>query len=176
MGDAERSRSALLCAGLAVSLLAMLPAGLSAGGTGEEAQDGLELNDVWARETVAGAPNSAAYLEIHNHSANDDRLTGGSTPFADVVEVHDQQMDNGVMRMVHLPDGLEVPAGETVVLQPQSYHLMIIGLGEVLEAGATVPLVLEFEHAGEIEATAEIRPLRESEPEHEDHDMEEMAE
>ena len=166
--------AALRTSVLVLAILATLPIGLSAAGGGEEARDGLELTDVWARETVASASNSAAYLEIHNHSGSDDRLIGGSTPVADVVEVHDHRMDDGVMRMMHLSDGLEVPAGETVVLQPQGYHLMIIGLDEQLRAGETVPLALTFENAGEISVTAEIRPLRESNPEHEDRGMEDV--
>lgn len=52
--------------------------------------------------------------------------------------------------MVHLEDGLEIPAGETVVLEPKSLHIMLIGLNESLMPGASFDLTLTFEHAGEV--------------------------
>ena len=46
-------------------------------------------------------------------------------------------------------DAIEIDPGAPVVLQPGGLHLMVIGLGEPLAEGATLPLTLTFERNGE---------------------------
>jgi copper(I)-binding protein len=55
-----------------------------------------------------------------------------------------------VMRMTSLSDGLEIPAGESIVLEPQGMHLMLVNLNHDLRPGDTYQVTLTFEHAGEI--------------------------
>jgi len=54
-------------------------------------------------------------------------------------------------------DRLEIPAGETVSLEPGGYHIMLLDLASPLEEGSTVELTLTFENAGELVVTAEVR-------------------
>ncbi|MFV0524818.1 MAG: copper chaperone PCu(A)C [Acidimicrobiales bacterium] len=51
------------------------------------------------------------------------------------------------MTMQELPDGLELPAGEPVVLEPGGYHVMLMGLVEPLQAGSELEITLEFAEA-----------------------------
>ncbi len=61
--------------------------------------------------------------------ASADTLVSVSTPAAERGEIHDMTMtDDGVMKMRHLADGLEIPAGGTVELKPGGMHLMFLGL------------------------------------------------
>jgi len=48
------------------------------------------------------------------------------------------------MRMRALPDGLPLPAGQRVDLQPGGYHLMLMDLKSPLAAGSKVPVTLRF--------------------------------
>ncbi|MCO5317738.1 MAG: copper chaperone PCu(A)C [Microthrixaceae bacterium] len=66
--------------------------------------------------------------------------------------------DHGSGMMTMQPvESIEVPAGETVALEPGGYHVMLIGLVEDLEVGDTVEVTLEFE-SGETQAvTAEVK-------------------
>jgi periplasmic copper chaperone A len=41
---------------------------------------------------------------------------------------HEMKVENGVMQMREVADGLPIPAGGSVVLKPGSYHVMLIGL------------------------------------------------
>jgi copper(I)-binding protein len=59
--------------------------------------------------------------------------------------------------MVHLPDGLEIPAREEVILKPGSYHVMLIGLTGELNVGDRFPVVLTFEKSGTMTVEAEVR-------------------
>jgi copper(I)-binding protein len=53
-------------------------------------------------------------------------------------------MQNGVMTMRPVQGGLEIKPGQTVVLKPESLHLMLIGFEQSLVKGehvkATTPL------------------------------------
>ena len=109
----------------------------------------LTIDKAWARATPKGADAGAGYLIIHNTGATADRLTGGSADFA-TVEIHEMKMDNNVMQMRELKDGLAIPAHGEVRLAPGGYHVMFTHLTKPLEKGATVTVTLTFEHAGKV--------------------------
>lgn len=91
-----------------------------------------------------------AYLSIANHGAADDRLLSVSVPMGREVQLHEMAIKDGVMTMRPLPDGLPIPAGATVLLEPSGNHLMIVGLTEPLEQGQAYDLTLRFEGAGDV--------------------------
>ncbi len=101
----------------------------------------------------------AFYVTITNNGDDADRLVNVETDMADVVEVHDVEMDDGVMQMVPLHDGLEIGAGEEIVFEPGGYHVMLIGITESLLDGEDFPATLHFENAGEVEITVPIHAL-----------------
>ncbi|MBU7579910.1 MAG: copper chaperone PCu(A)C [Porphyrobacter sp.] len=112
----------------------------------------------WSRETAEGQNAGGAFMTIANTGTAADRLTGGSSPVAGRVEIHTVTMENDVMRMRQLEDGLEVPAGGEVTLKPGSFHVMLMDLKQPLKAGDKVPLTLTFKGAGPIETELEVRP------------------
>lgn len=104
----------------------------------------------------ADTGTGAAYLTITNNSDEADRLIGASSDAAQVVEIHDMEAVDEVMSMIHLEDGLEIPAGESVVLEPMSLHVMLIGLNHSLVPGETFEITLTFENAGDVTVTAVV--------------------
>ena len=76
----------------------------------------LEIAGPFARATLPNAPVGAAYLTITNTGSTDDRLVSASTPVAGVTQLHEMKMVNDVMKMAELPDGIPIPAGQTVTL------------------------------------------------------------
>lgn len=111
---------------------------------------GLSIDHPWARTSAPGAP-SAGFLTIHNGSDQDETLLAVSGDFAKRLEVHQSFMADGVMKMEEQKQGVLIPAGETVVFEPGSYHLMFMGLGKNFEKGEVYSVTLTFEHAGEVE-------------------------
>jgi copper(I)-binding protein len=107
-------------------------------------------------ETTHAGRNSV-YLTIRNNGTTPDTLIGGSTPVAQTVQVHTMEMRGGILTMANLPDGLEIPAGETVVLEPGAYHLMLIDLKQDIVAGSTLDLTLTFQHAGDVTVTVPVQ-------------------
>ena len=88
----------------------------------------IEIGNPWARATPKGAPVGGAYMIITNKGAEADRLISVASPAASQIEVHQMSMDNGVMSMRPVPGGLEIKPGQTVVLNPESFHLMLMVL------------------------------------------------
>jgi copper(I)-binding protein len=118
------------------------------------AQTAPKVEDAWARPTVAGQAGGGGFLKIT--SATSDRLVSASAPVSKTVELHTMQMDGDVMRMREIP-AIEIPAGRTVELKPGGLHVMFIGLTQTLDSGASFPLTLRFEKAGEVKVEVQVR-------------------
>jgi copper(I)-binding protein len=80
-------------------------------------------------------------------ASRDDRLVAVSSPVAGDGQIHEMKVANGMMSMAELPDGLPLPAGEAVALQPGGNHIMLMALKQPLAEGEMVSLTLTFEHA-----------------------------
>jgi copper(I)-binding protein len=142
---------------LKLLLVALLLLGVVACSSAEEGK--LEVLDAWGRTSPMVAQNGAFYMQIANNTDTDDKLLSAATEACDVVELHEMYMkENDVMGMRPVPDGyIALPAGETVELKAGGLHVMCIGKTADFNAGDTYPLTLQFENAGDMEVTVEIR-------------------
>lgn len=123
---------------------------LVAAAPAQQAQTGALLVDhAWSRPTAPGMPMGVAYLSITNRGTVADELIGASTPAAGSVEMHETSIVDGMARMRPIPQ-IAIPPGATVKVEPGGIHLMLVDLKAALERGKTVPLVLEFRHAGKV--------------------------
>lgn len=114
------------------------------------AQDAISIHDAYAR-FMPGGMAGAAFMEIRNDGAEADRLVDVRSPIAKRVELHTHVAGNdGVMQMIHVPDGFEIPAEGSHRLARGGDHVMFMGLLERPQDGQTIPLTLVFERAGEI--------------------------
>jgi copper(I)-binding protein len=111
----------------------------------------IQIEQPWARATPKGATIGAGYMKIVNTGGEPDRLIGGTVPFARKFEVHSMTMEQGVMKMREVKDGLEIKPGETVELKPGGYHVMFVDLKEPLKQGEDVSVTLKFAKAGTVE-------------------------
>jgi copper(I)-binding protein len=116
----------------------------------------LVISQAWARATPKGAKVGGGYLTIQNQGSAPDRLTGGSSDVAGSVQVHEMSMQNGVMKMRPVENGLAIDPGKTVKLAPGGYHLMMMDLKAPLKRGEKVPVTLDFEKAGKVTVTFDV--------------------
>jgi copper(I)-binding protein len=116
----------------------------------------VSVDNAWGRTSPSLAANAAFYMVIDGGS-DADELVSADAAACGLTELHVSVMTDGVMSMQHLPDGIDVPAGETVVLEPGSFHVMCIDRQQEFVAGTSVPLTLEFAGAGTMEVAVEIR-------------------
>lgn len=117
----------------------------------------------WARASILTNRPGAAYFTLESDKG--DRLIAIKTPVADRVMLHGTETDaNGVSRMIHI-ETLDLPPGEAVTLAPGGMHLMLMGLAAKLEQGASFPLILRFDTAGEITVDVPVLGVAASGPE-----------
>lgn len=115
------------------------------------AGDLIVVDDAYARSAGKAAKAGAAFMVIENTGDTDDRLVSASSDVSDRVELHTHDIDDaGVAKMVHVEEGFVIPAGESFLLKRGGAHVMFMGLKQPFEQGATVPVTLVFENAGEV--------------------------
>jgi copper(I)-binding protein len=120
----------------------------------------VQVQDPWIRGTVPQQKATGLFAQIT--SARGGKLVSGSSPVAGVVEIHEMSMDGNTMRMRALTNGLDLPAGQAVMLKPGGYHVMLMDLKRPLKTGETVPVSLVIESAGQretVEVQATVRAL-----------------
>jgi copper(I)-binding protein len=110
----------------------------------------LNIAHPWARATPKGATIGGGYLKITNTGTTPDRLVGGTSTVSKGFEIHQMSMENGIMKMRPLADGVEIKPGETVEFKPGGYHIMFVGLTRPLVKGEHVNATLHFEKAGTV--------------------------
>ncbi len=122
----------------------------------------LVIGHPMAFETAATAMSGGGYLSITNNGEIADRLIAVEAAFPRVM-LHTTEMKDDIARMMHI-DVVDVPAGETVVMEPGGLHVMFMGLdGDHLEAGETFPATLVFEQAGSVEVIFNVEERKNGE-------------
>lgn len=117
--------------------LVLLTAGMA------RAESSLEISSPYAFATAESAKNGAAFMTM---MAEEDTLLSVSGDVAETIEIHTMTMEGGIMQMRKLEN---LPVKGETVLEPKANHIMLIGLKEPLKQGATFPLTLHFEKAGD---------------------------
>jgi len=113
--------------------------------------EGIMVKDAYARAATPFAKTGAAFMMIMNHSDQDDRLINATAGVAKRVELHTHKdMGEGVMQMMHVPEGFTVAAGEMLMLQRGGKHVMMMGLTETFDQDKVIEITLTFEKAGEL--------------------------
>lgn len=111
----------------------------------------LKIGHPWTRATPKGADVAGGFMSINNTGETDDRLVAVSVAGVKKTEVHEMSMDNGMMKMRPLANGLVLPAGKTTVLKPGGFHVMMMGLSAPLIEGDYIKATLTFEKAGSVD-------------------------
>ncbi|MBO9548549.1 copper chaperone PCu(A)C [Pseudomonas sp.] len=118
------------------------------------------VSDAWVRASVPHQPSTGAFMTLT--ASTDSKLVGVASPVAKTVQVHEMTMNGDVMGMKEVK-AVELPAGKPVSLDPNGYHVMLMGLTQQVKEGEKVPLTLTIEDAKgakeTVEVQAEVRPL-----------------
>jgi periplasmic copper chaperone A len=101
----------------------------------------MDVTGGWVREAPPTSRVLAAYLQIINLTDTDLTITGISSPDFDSAELHRTVVEDGVARMLPVPE-LTIPAAGSVLLEPGGLHLMLFDPVRSLLQGDSVMLVL----------------------------------
>ena len=111
------------------------------------------VDDAWVRATVAGQPSTGAFMHIT--SSTDSKLVEVRSPVAKTVQIHESKMANDVMSMQPV-SSVALPAGKSVAIEPEGYHVMLIDLVGQVKAGDQVPLTLIVEDSKGVKESIEV--------------------
>ncbi len=102
-------------------------------------------------------PMTAMFGTLHNPTDSEVTVSGGSSPVAGAVELHEVvRTDSGAMQMQPKPGGFVIAPGADHTLQPGGDHVMLLGLTESLVNGSDVTVTLQTS-AGDVTLTVPVR-------------------
>lgn len=110
----------------------------------------ITISDVWSRQSPMFTDAAAGFMVIKN-GGSDDTLVSATADITPTVQIHEMKMENDVMKMAEMKDGLAIPAGATVELKPGSYHIMFVGLKTLPKEGDVFKGALTFAKAGTVD-------------------------
>lgn len=116
----------------------------------------LTITGAFTRAMLPNAQSAGGYLTIENTGTIPDTLIGAATEAARVVQLHEMKMEGDMMKMTERPEGIVIPAGETVALAPGGLHIMFLGVGTPFQEGECLEVVLEFAEAGTVPVMLEV--------------------
>ncbi len=176
------SAAAFATAALLLSACATAPTTNSAPANASRNESIIVVKDAWARPTMgqvmgnqgsmgnmgghggmhgsmsgSTGPVSAAYMTIENTGNASDRLMSATGDIAEKIEVHETKSKDGMMVMQEVKEGIEIPAGGSVLLKPGGYHIMLIGVKRELNVGDTFKLTLKFQSGKEMPVEVTVR-------------------
>lgn len=115
----------------------------------------ITISDPYARASGPLAKAGAAFFVVENSGDEDDQLIDATSDISKIAELHTHKdMGDGVMKMMHVPEGFTIPAHGKHALARGGDHVMFMGLMKPMNQGDIVTVTLTFEKAGEI--TVEI--------------------
>lgn len=129
----------------------------------------IRIEHPYSHPTPAPGVPGVGFITLTNSGKKADRLLSATSPAAERIEIHETQMQGGVMKMRALAKGVVLPADKMVVFAPGGIHLMLFGPRQPLVAGQSVPVTLKFEHAGAVEVLFVVEPREPAKPPVEDH-------
>lgn len=117
----------------------------------------LAVDMAYIRAPVPGHSMTAAFLTLHNHSADNCTLVSASSDFAKKVEFHTHKHINGMMQMRPV-ETVKVAAKTSVEFKPGGLHLMLFGV----QSGAenTAKITLGTDNCGQITFSAPITSIK----------------
>ena len=102
-----------------------------------------------------GTSSLAGYLVIKNTGSTDDQLISASADFAGMVMLHKSAVDSNNVATMQEVQSIDIPAGQTVTLQPGGFHIMFMNLKSIPQVGTKIALTLVFQKAGTITVQAD---------------------
>lgn len=142
--------------GIAACVLAvlLLAVALVSGGVARSASAPPQVIGAWVKLPVVPGRPAAGYLTVSG-AGQDDRLLSVASPKTQRIELHRTSQSGGVMRM-EKQESFAVPARGSLAFAPRGNHLMLFGLDPGVKPGATLPLTLRFERAGNLTVQAMV--------------------
>ncbi|MFO7581260.1 copper chaperone PCu(A)C [Guyparkeria sp.] len=128
---------------------------LASAGAAQAAE--LDVQSPWVALAPPGAHATAAFMKLHNPGDEAIDVVSADADGFKKVELHLSVNEDGMHRMIE-QERITVPAGETVLLAPGGYHVMLIGPERSLDEGEVVAIELGLGDGDRITVEAPVTP------------------
>ena len=125
---------------------------IGCGGGHTHSGEGIEISNARINPPLPGQTTGVAFMRLDNFG-EDDRLLSVSSPVSGRIELHTHLNDDGIIKMRRV-EGIALPHGEAVELQPGGFHIMLFETSAAL--GDDAVLTLDFEKAEDLTVVAPI--------------------
>ena len=98
-------------------------------------------------------------MKIVNTGNQTDYLSLVTVDFDKIAEIHEMKIENDVIKMRKIKDGLEIPAKDFTELKHKGYHIMFMNLLKPMIMGETHEGTLYFEKTGNVKVIFNIEKM-----------------
>jgi periplasmic copper chaperone A len=110
--------------------------------------NGLQISDFWIKPPIGNHKMTSGYLTIENTNNIDERLVSLTSKISKKTQLHDMVVQNDIMIMKNLLDGVVIKANSKVSFRPGSYHIMFMKLTKPLKVMNKYQVTLRFKNSG----------------------------
>lgn len=130
---------------------------------------GLMIENPWVREAPPAAKALAGYMIVSNHGDKARTLVAASSPTFKSAMLHRTVMEDGMAKMIH-QEKVVIEASESLMFEPNGFHIMLMGPKHPLHAGTEIPVMLTFADGEVMHVTFMVKGANEhTEHGHTDH-------
>ncbi|QMU61660.1 MAG: copper chaperone PCu(A)C [Gammaproteobacteria bacterium] len=113
----------------------------------------------WVREAPPNAGAMAGYVTIKNNTDQDRILSFAKSNQFNAVEIHRTIVENGVAKMRRQED-LPILAGGSLILEPGSYHLMLMTPKSAFKANDEITVTVGLKLDDNIQEVDIVMPVK----------------
>lgn len=136
--------------GLLAALVFILPPALSA--------QEVTVEDAWIRAAPPNAMAMAGYMNISNQTDSDVAVVDVTSVAFTSAMIHETVIEDGIAKMHH-HKRLVIPRGQSVSLEPNGYHLMLMRPKQELGPGDQAELTIELDTGSKISVVMPVRAM-----------------
>lgn len=115
----------------------------------------IKISQVWTPAPPPNAKSAASYMIIRNLGSSNDTLLGGTSSIANFTMIHQNIIEDGIVKMVHV-DELLIESKMDTILSSGGFHIMFMGLKKRLKPGESYTLNLNFKKSGTLKLKVPI--------------------
>lgn len=119
----------------------------------------MEINNATIRQAPKNSKITSAYVNIINHTKQNDKLIKVKSDIFPIIELHATQINENAVATMKRKNNIPIHTHQETQLKPAGNHIMIRGIQQQLKIGEIHTLTLVFENAGEIKVPFTVKTI-----------------
>ena len=116
----------------------------------------IKIENAYIPQLPSSVSTRAAYFNITNLGPQKRTITAVTAEGFKMAKLHQTMVKDGISSMESVPS-VEIPAGETLALEPGGYHVMLMSQEEESASIGEVPITLTFANGENVNFVALVQ-------------------